>query len=179
MRPTLSSSSHVDERDRNPDAIARAFTPAARLHSRLTRAEKSKHSNHLYTERWTEKQPWNHRSSTDDCPAPKPRGVSLSVEVKGAGRTTVFKLNTPEFVRFRCTLWYFPQGVLKTSLDRILFGVGRYLFHIPPGARALVRRNLLKTTKHGFIHYFNGKTLINHPKSRVRAALQSCQAFIV
>lgn len=57
MRPTLSSSSHVDERDRNPDAISppralspapRALTPAARSHSRLTRAEKSKHSNHLH-----------------------------------------------------------------------------------------------------------------------------------
>ncbi|KAL1253119.1 hypothetical protein QQF64_017812 [Cirrhinus molitorella] len=58
VRPTLSSFSHVDERDRNPDAISppRALSPAAarahaccspaRPHSQLTRAEKSKHSNH-------------------------------------------------------------------------------------------------------------------------------------
>lgn len=51
------------------------------------------------TLRWTEKQPRNHRDSADECQAASPRGVPLSVEAKGAGWTTVFALNTPEFVR--------------------------------------------------------------------------------
>lgn len=98
-----------------------------------------------------------------------------------SGTIDSFRVKYARVCAFHWTLWNFPQEVFKTSLDRILFGVGRYftLVHIPPGARALVRSFLLKTTKHGFILYFNGKTLTNCPKLHVTAALQSFPAFIV
>jgi len=95
----------VHERDRNPDAISppRALSPpAARAHA-LTLHASGEIKTQPSTLRWTEKPSKNHRDLTDECPAASPRGVPLSVEAKGAGRTAIF---ASEFVRFteRCDI---------------------------------------------------------------------------
>ncbi len=119
MRPTLSSSSHVDERDRNPDAISPpralspapcALTPAARSHSRLTRAEKSKHSN-IYTEmNWetTEKTIANQGTTVQQ----KDLAAFLFLWKR---KEHSFRVKYARVCAFHWTLWYFPQEVFKTS----------------------------------------------------------------
>lgn len=98
---------------------------------------------------------------------------------KRSGTDNSFRVKDARVCAFHGALWYFTQEVLKTSLDRILSGVGRYLDHIPPGARELLRSYLPKTENHGFIPSFNGRTLINPPKLRVAAALLAFPAFLV
>ncbi len=184
----LSPSSHVDERDRNPDAISppRALSPAPCALTPCCSLALSAHASgeiktlQPSTRRWTEKQPRNIANQGTTVSKKTSRRFSFCGSER-SGTIDSFRVKYARVCAFHWTLWYFPQEVFKTSLDRILFGVGRYftLVHIPPGARALVRSFLLKTTKHGFILYFNGKTLTNCPKLHVTAALQSFPAFIV